>query len=257
MQRTHHDAEALKSSNCTTGAYHNAPSPFSPGCISAKARQPRRRSRSNEGKGVLASGLRNSLASRLGSGSTALCTRGGEQSKTRVVEPAFALLHPRSSERRPARPCQATAACTRRGARIAGLHSSSSRETNVRGERARQRTAAAGANHRVWRAGSASTGNGQRSPRDRSKEEPTNWAVKGARNAPAPVGRVVRRKDCLFPRGGGGRREIARARCTTGSSAYTGTTRVRCGLYACLPLQEGGADTTASTAVDEACPPSA
>lgn len=201
VQRTHHDAEALKSSNCTTGAYHNAPSPFSPGCISAKARQPRRRSRSNEGKGVLASGLRNSLASRLGSGSTALCTRGGEQSKTRVVEPAFALLHPRSSERRPARPCQATAACTRRGARIAGLHSSSSRETNVRGERARQRTAAAGANHRVWRAGSASTGNGQRSPRDRSKEEPTNWAVKGARNAPAPVGRVVRRKDSLFPRG--------------------------------------------------------
>lgn len=61
----------------------------------------------------------------------------------------------------------------------------------------------------------------------------------------------------FFPRGVGGRREIARARCTTGSGAYTGTTRVRCGLYACLPLQEEGADTTASTAVDEACPPSA
>lgn len=122
---------------------------------------------------------------------------------------------------RPARPCQATAACTRRGARIAGLHSSS-RETNVRGERARQRrgAAAAGANHRVWRAGSASTGNGQRSPRDRSKEEPTNWAVKGARNAPAPVGRVVRRKDSLFSKGG---RRKARDRA---SAVHDGQRRI-------------------------------
>lgn len=105
--------------------------------------------------GALAGGLRNSLAFGPCSGSTALCTRCGrcEQSKTRVVEPASALLHPRSSEKA----CQATADCTHaRGCVLlpAKCTARSRVKSNAAGRAlaGQRRGAAARANHRVWSA---------------------------------------------------------------------------------------------------------
>lgn len=120
-------------------------------------------------KGVLAGGLRNRPAFRPARfcGSTALCSTR-EQSKTRFHAATSAFL------KRRRRPGRATAARMQGRAFPGRLTAHTAEEEEERPPKLITESGAP----------CATTGNGQRSPRERSKEEPTNWAVKGARNPP-------------------------------------------------------------------------